>query len=213
MTQLKRWFMTNAFCVPRGVLGRVGGRLMALDHVLPAWVVDTLQIGPRDSVLEVGCGPGVGLEVVSARVPEGRVVGIDPSETMLTMARQRNRGAIEAGRIELRHGTVNNLPFDDATFDAAFAINTLHVWPDPVTGLAEVRRTLRPGRRVALGISRFSYASSEHFARHLIAAGFADVTVHHGERGTCFLGQTLASAGTRSARATLSPNATDGRGS
>jgi ubiquinone/menaquinone biosynthesis C-methylase UbiE len=188
--------MKNAFCVPQGMVGRLGGGLMALDDVLPAWVLDKLQIGPSDSVLEVGPGPGVGVELVAAKVPQGRVVGIDPSETMLTMARRRNRDAIKAGRVELCHGTVSNLPFDDATFDAAFTINTLHLWPDAVAGLAEVRRTLRPGRPLAVALSRFSYAFSDSFARHLIDAGFADVSVHQGDRGTCFLGRATPTAGT-----------------
>ena len=110
--------MRNGFCVPQGVLGRLGGRLMALDHALPAGVLDKLQLRFSDSVLEVGPGPGVAVELAAARVPQGLVAGIDPSETMLTMARRRNRKAIEARRLELRHGTVSNLPFDDATFDA-----------------------------------------------------------------------------------------------
>ena len=65
-----------------------------------------------------GSFQGVAVELAAARVPQGLVAGIDPSETMLTMARWRNRKAFEARRVELRHGTVSNLPFDDATFDA-----------------------------------------------------------------------------------------------
>jgi hypothetical protein len=46
---------------------------MALDHVLPAWVLDKLQIGLSDSVLEIGPGPGVGVELVAAKRGIGSV--------------------------------------------------------------------------------------------------------------------------------------------
>lgn len=155
-TNIKIRLMENAFCMPQGMLGRLGGWLMSLDRGLPAWVLDLLEINPSDAVLEVGSGPGVGVELAAARAYEGWVVGVDPSETMLEMARRRNRARIEAGRIELCLGAIDKLPFDEATFDAAMTLNSLHLWPDPVGGLREVRRTLRPGGRIAVAITRFS---------------------------------------------------------
>ncbi len=186
---VRAYVMENMFCLPQGLLGRLGGRLMSLDRGLPAWVLDLLEIDPSDAVLEVGSGPGVGLELAAARAYARRVVGVDPSETMLAMAHRRNRARIETGRVELRLGTVDKLPFDDATFDKAMTMNSLHLWPDPVTGLREVRRTLRTGGRIAVAITRFSYASPDKFEQYLIDSGFADVSVHAGEVGTCALGR------------------------
>ncbi len=181
--------MENMFCMPHGMLGRVGGRLMSLDRGLPAWVLDLLEIEPSDTVLEVGSGPGVGLELAAARAHKGRVVGVDPSATMLEMAHRRNRAQIEAGSVELRLGNVDKLPFDDDTFDKAMTMNSLHLWPDPVTGLMEVRRTLRTGGRIGVAITRFSYASPDKFEQHLIDSGFADVSVFKGDKGICALGR------------------------
>jgi SAM-dependent methyltransferase len=96
---------------------------------------------------------------------------------------------IELGCVELRLGTVDNLPFDDDTFDAGMAINCIHLWPDPVRGLKELARTLRPGGRVAVAISRFSYASPDKFEKQLGNAGFSDVSIQQGPRGTCALGR------------------------
>ncbi len=181
--------MENMFCAPHGLLGQVGGRLMSLDRGLPTWVLDLLQVGPSDSVLEVGSGPGLGLELAAARAHEGRVVGVDPSETMLEMAQRRNRGQIEAGRVELRRSTVDQLPFDDATFDKAMTMNSLHLWRDPVAGLMEMRRTLRPGGRIAVAITRFSYASPDKWEQYLNDSGFAEVSVHTSDQGTGALGR------------------------
>jgi ubiquinone/menaquinone biosynthesis C-methylase UbiE len=186
---IKNYIMENMFCLPQGILGRLGGQLMSLDRGLPAWVLDLLEVDPSEAVLEVGSGPGVGLELAAARAYAGRVVGVDPSVTMLEMAQRRNRAQIEAGRVELRLGAADQLPFDDASFDKAMTMNSLHLWPDPVAGLKEVRRTLRRGGRIAVAITRFSYASPDKFERYLIASGFTDVSVHTGEVGTCALGR------------------------
>jgi ubiquinone/menaquinone biosynthesis C-methylase UbiE len=183
------YLMENMFCAPKGALGRLGGHLMSQDRWLPAWVLDLLEINPSDSILEVGSGPGVGLDLAAARAYEGRVVGVDPSETMLEMAHRRNHTLIEAGHVELHPGTVEKLPFDDATFDKAMTMNSLHLWPDPVAGLKEVKRTLRPGGRIAIAITRFSYASSNNWKSYLNDAGFTDVSIHTGEPGTCALGR------------------------
>jgi ubiquinone/menaquinone biosynthesis C-methylase UbiE len=183
------YIMENMFCAPKGALGRLGGQLMSQDHWLPAWVLDLLEVNPSDSVLEVGSGPGLGLQLAATRADQGKVVGVDPSETMLEMAQRRNRAMIEADRIELHLGTVEELPFADATFDKAMTMNSLHLWPDTVAGLREVRRTLRAGGRIAIAITRFSYASSDKFEQHLLEAGFTDVSRHTGEPGTCALGR------------------------
>ncbi len=105
------------------------------------------------------------------------------------MAQRRNRGQIEAGRVELRRSTVDQLPFDDATFDKAMTMNSLHLWRDPVAGLMEMRRTLRLGGRIAVAITRFSYASADKWEQYLNDSGFAEVSVHTSDQGTCALGR------------------------
>jgi SAM-dependent methyltransferase len=191
------YIMENMFCAPKGALGRLGGQLMSQDRWLPAWVLDLLEIHPSDSVLEVGSGPGLGLQLAAARAHQGRVAGVDLSETMLEMAHRRNRALIEPGRVELHLGTVDKLPFDNATFDKAMTMNSIHLWPDPVAGLREIKRTLRKGGRMAIAITRFSYASPDKFEQHLTEAGFTDVSVHTGEPGICAIGRVSNIPGNR----------------
>ena len=181
--------MENMFCAPKGALGQLGGQLMSRDQALPTWVVDLLEIHPSDAVIEIGFGPGLGLQLAAERAHQGKVIGVDPSETMLKMARHRNHALTAAGRVELHLGSVDQLPFADATFDKAMTMNSLHLWPDPVAGLREIRRTLRSGGRIAIAITRFSYASADKFEQHLTEAGFTDISIHTGEPGTCALGR------------------------
>jgi ubiquinone/menaquinone biosynthesis C-methylase UbiE len=152
-----RNILMRTFGRPQGALGRLGGIIMArMNAECGAWVCDLLQVGPNDSVLEVGFGPGVVIQRLSKLARGGHVAGIDLSQEMVEQARTRNMSAIQSGRVDLRHGSVESLPFDDASFDKALAINSMQVWPDAVVGLREIRRVMKPGGRIALGFTPYS---------------------------------------------------------
>ena len=72
-----------------------------------------------DRVLEVGFGPGVIIHRLSKLAAAGHVAGIDQSREMVEQARARNATGIQSGRVDLRHGSVESLPFDYNSFDRA----------------------------------------------------------------------------------------------
>jgi ubiquinone/menaquinone biosynthesis C-methylase UbiE len=116
---------------PQGGIGRLGGIIMArMNRKMAASAIDLLGIRPSDHVLEVGFGPGVGIQLLTEKAPSGRVVGVDPSIEMVAQATARNAAAIKAGRVDLREGSVERLPFEDEIFDCALAVNSMQVWPD-----------------------------------------------------------------------------------
>jgi len=167
-------FLMRAFGRPRGVLGWLGGRVMArMNRGANRWVVDVLGIEAGTRVLEIGCGPGAGLAEALAR-GAAFVGGVDPSELMLNQARARNGGALAEGRLDLRLGSADALPFDDASFDVAFAVNSAQVWPNLVAGLREIRRCLRPGGRVALAFTARAGRLPRDPAALLEEAGFEE---------------------------------------
>jgi demethylmenaquinone methyltransferase / 2-methoxy-6-polyprenyl-1,4-benzoquinol methylase len=97
---------------------------------------------PGGSALDVACGSGK-LTAELARVAggEGRVVGLDFSPQMLEVARHDHPG------IEFLEGDALNLPFDDASFDASTIAFGLRNLADPVRGLREMQRVVKPGGR------------------------------------------------------------------
>ena len=150
---LMRSILMRAFGRPQGVLGRLGGVIMArTNDDCGAWVIDLLMVTPNDRVLEVGFGPGVVIQRLAKLGVAGHVAGIDLSREMVEQARSRNAAAIQHGRVELRRGSVESLPFDDDSFDKALAINSMQVWPNAATGLREVRRVMKAGGGIALGL-------------------------------------------------------------
>jgi len=79
------------------------------------------------------------------------VYGIDHSDVMLRQASRRNAAAIRAGRVTLINAPANQLPpAVDGPFDAILAVNSLGFWPAPAERLAELRRRLAPGGRIAI---------------------------------------------------------------
>jgi hypothetical protein len=103
------------------------------DPRIAALVHDAL--GPAKTVLNVGAGAG------SYEPSDRLVTAVEPSATMRAQRRPELAPAID--------GVAERLPFDADSFDAAMAMITLHQWPDPFTGLAEMRRVSR-GPVVAL---------------------------------------------------------------
>ena len=136
---------------PNGFFGKLIGRQMNNRHVpLTEWALEFMEIQPSDSVLDIGCGGGMGIRKLAAMVTSGFVAGIDHSETMLEMAIEYNAKAIHTDRVEIRHGTVAHLSYENEFFHKVWSLESFYYWPDPVENLAEVCRVLKPGGRIVV---------------------------------------------------------------
>jgi ubiquinone/menaquinone biosynthesis C-methylase UbiE len=89
------------------------------------------------------------------------VAGVDFSELMVQKARKRNAAAISAGRVDLKHGDVSSLPYDDQTFDKVIAIQLIYFCQSPHIFLKESRRVLKPGGKIAV-----SFIAKEDMAKY-----------------------------------------------
>ncbi len=97
-----------------------------------------------ERVLDVACGPGLLLPVLSRRA--ATVVGVDLTRANLGFASQ-----VETlGAVHLVRGLAESLPFEAASFDAAVLRLALHHFEEPDTVLAAVRRLVRPGGRLVV---------------------------------------------------------------
>jgi SAM-dependent methyltransferase len=105
-------------------------------------ILDALALGPGDHMLDVGCGGGLLLH--DALAAGASATGLDHSEEMVELARER------APRAEVVIASAESLPFEEATFSAVAMCIVFFFLTDPVGVLSECHRVLRSGGRLAL---------------------------------------------------------------
>jgi ubiquinone/menaquinone biosynthesis C-methylase UbiE len=115
-------------------------------------LVETVGIADGDRILDVASGTGVVARLAARHAgPTGQVLAIDISATMLAHAAAQPSAA-GAARTEYVEGSAMSLPVGDATVDVAVCQQGLQFFPDRLAAVAEMRRALRPGGRVALAV-------------------------------------------------------------
>ena len=112
---------------------------------LTDWGLTHISVGSHDTVVDVGCGGGRTVRKLAAIATHGNVYGVDHSEASVAVATSTNRQLIANGRVEIRLGSVSNLPFPDGMFDLATAVETHYYWPDLPADMRELSRVLKPG--------------------------------------------------------------------
>jgi SAM-dependent methyltransferase len=104
---------------------------------------------PGERILDVGCGCGATILALAQRVaPGGSVVGVDISEPMLEIARNRPRPADNLA-IEFRNADAQASDLGRGVFDAAFSRFGVMFFSDPAAAFANIRAALKPGGRLA----------------------------------------------------------------
>ncbi|CAN5447432.1 class I SAM-dependent methyltransferase [soil metagenome] len=100
-------------------------------------------VAPLDSVLDVGCGPGILTRELVDRVGEASVSAVDPAPLFVAAS------AATFPAADVRQAGAEALPFADDAFDAALAQLVVHFMTDPVAGVAEMARVTRSGGHVS----------------------------------------------------------------
>jgi trans-aconitate 2-methyltransferase len=167
-------------------------------HPMTRWgsnVLERLPLRGDETVLDAGCGSGRVTEQLAERLPDGHVVALDASPSMVDAARERlarfadrvSYGVADLGR---------ELPLDAASMDAILSTATFHWVPDHGALFANLARVVRPGGRLvaqcggAGNIGRvlavlpgigdgwvgpWTFATPDETRARLVAAGFTDV--------------------------------------
>ena len=114
-------------------------------------LADHTGVRPGERILDVACGTGVVARVAAERVGRtGRVVGLDLNGRMLAVA--RGLPPIDGAPLDWCRGDALALPLRDATFDVVLCQQGLQQVPDRQGALREMRRVLRAGGRLAIGV-------------------------------------------------------------
>lgn len=176
------------FACPQGTIGRITGWVMAhrpSNRERNSWTVSVLDPQVSDHILEIGCGPGLALQVCAARVTQGLVVGLDHSQTMLNQALGRNARAVQQGRLQLRLGSLEQLAFTNEVFDKIFSVNVVQFFDEKASAFNTLFLRLRPAGRIATTYmprgqspSRGkALAMADEIKRHMETVGFIRIRI------------------------------------
>jgi len=148
-----RRYISNQFKKPSGLFGRFIEKGMSKRTTVDAeWTISFLDIQPSSRVLEVGFGGGYAAELVSQKLTQGLLAGIDHSATMVDIASKRITKFLKSGRVELKQGGAENIPYPDESFDIIYSLHSIYFWKDPVECLKGFRQKLKPGGLLAITI-------------------------------------------------------------
>jgi SAM-dependent methyltransferase len=107
-------------------------------------VLQKTALGPGLSLLDIGCGSGLFCQM--AMLLGAQVSGLDASEALLDIARQRTPQG------DFRVGEMEELPYADQTFDVVAGFNSFQFAADPVNALVQARRMARKGGSLVLAV-------------------------------------------------------------
>ncbi len=120
-------------------------------------LIDSVRFSPDMSVLDAGCGSGNLTALLAKKVPNGHVLGVDSSESMIEKARGL-MGLQSVSNLEFRKCAINEIEFKEQ-FDLIFSNSVLHWVVETADGLCRLFRALKPGGDIIL---QFPVLNAEH---------------------------------------------------
>lgn len=145
------------FAGPMGVC--IGLALLLMGRASARLAADLAAVSARDTVVDIGCGPGGAVREAQRR--GAAVIGVDPAPVMLRLARLFTR----RDDVTWRTGTAEQVPLPDGSATVAWSLATVHHWQDVEAGLAEMHRLLAPQGRL-LAVERQVLSGATGFASH-----------------------------------------------
>jgi len=203
-----RFAVVDQFRRPTGKAGKLAGFVMGVrpsNRTRNRWAVEQLGLRAGERVLELGCGPGVGVRY-ALDAGAGEVLALDHSIEMIRQADWRNRPAAADGRVVFRLGGLETLRHDDGPLDAAFMVNVVHFLPDRLQAFDLLGELLADGGRLVIvyqpRLRRVGedelLSSAEELAAEMREAGFSEVACHRlplrPNPALCVVGRASSSA-------------------
>jgi len=191
--------LVNQVRKPMGKFGRIIAKGMNKGHAkLAKWGLSKIMIEPNDYILDIGCGGGGNIKNFAEVIVDGKIYGIDYSETAVSVSRQVNKIHIENGTVQIYNASVSSLPFKDDFFNIVSGFEAYYFWPDLPKDLKEIYRVLKPKGKLILvnegyicnnekkrkkaeewaKLGQFPIHTPEEYNDLLTKAGFSDIQIY-----------------------------------
>lgn len=100
---------------------------------------------PEGIIVDIGCGPGYLIRLITESFSDLNIIGIDVSEAVLQAARGNLDLDSLAGRVTFQQGDIQKLPLEENSVDFVVSTLSLHHWAEPKEAILEIQRVLKPG--------------------------------------------------------------------
>lgn len=152
---------------PDGEFGKqVAGNMNVSNALLYTRAIQQLAPGSGDNILEIGMANGFFVKDILAAAENLRYTGCDFSETMIQESKELNKEWMESGKVHFLLTSADSLLFKDNTFDKALVVNVIYFWTEPAKELREIRRVLKKGGRLVIGMRPKASMSTYPFTAH-----------------------------------------------
>lgn len=169
--------------------GWVGARMLGImnyaHHGMNMWALEKLAIKDAATMLDIGCGGGKTLQLLSKMNSLGKIYGIDSSAQAISNSANSNKKDVNSGKVQLRQAEVTNIPFPDHYFELITAFQTHYFWEDLGRSMQEVYRVTKPGGTFCIIAELYkinyhmkSHKSKEELEQLLRETGFPTVKVY-----------------------------------
>jgi len=189
-------FIASQFKKPTGLVGIWASNLMVKNNKSNYdKLIEDLDLQPHEKLLEIGYGPGTGINTIAQKCPTCIIHGIDFSSLMYKRASKYNKTYIEKGTMMLQYGDFLKMAAADHDYDKVFCLNVVYFWNELRQPFGKVYSLLKKGCSFHIYMadknelikkrapdSVFNKYSIEEVVEALKSSGFENVE-HYSEKG------------------------------
>lgn len=177
---------------PEGLSGIMMIRIMnIMDTGLNKWALRKIN-RTNGRILDIGCGGGKTVYMLSEMNPDSEVFGIDYSEAAVKTTIDKNKQKVRRGIVNVRQANVSSMPFPDCYFDYITAIRTHYFWHGLEQDMQEVFRVLSKGGKFIILAELYKinyhmkqYNTSSSLKQLLYDTGFKTVEIYEKNQCIC----------------------------
>ncbi len=182
-------FFSNQARKPTGLFGRfIMSTIFEIGNTdLNSFVHELLSVQSDDQILELGFGTGKLINKMAQEINDGCIVGVDFSDTMVSIAQKKNRKHVDKGKVKLLGGNFDDLTFENEYFTKVYSVNTLYFWSNPAHTARKIANILKPKGKLVLAFEDIEQLQQRNLSNDVFHL-YSNDTVHDLLRSTGFSG-------------------------
>lgn len=179
---------------PQGWLGQLMLKIMNTTyHRTIIWALSTVEKQDNLTILDIGCGGGKVLKILSQSYKNSAVFGVDIAIEAINSSTRLNKQAVDDGKVVITQASVSELPYNNDYFDLVTAFHTHYFWPNLTSDLQEVLRVVKVNGKFILvsELYKMKYHLTEFndidTTLELLSGLFSSVEIYFQNKSVCFV--------------------------